>query len=60
MIVFNKNIVPCPVCGKQYEIYSMYVGDQSSCPECRNNKDESKKWPVPDNKPMLEAYDGEE
>ena len=61
MIVI-KNTVPCPICSKQYEIYGYYVGDQSTCPECRKNKSEDadKRWPIRENKPMLEAYDGEE
>lgn len=25
----------CRVCGKPYKIYSMMVGDQSACPDCR-------------------------
>lgn len=23
------------LCGRRYDIYSMYVGDQSECPHCR-------------------------
>lgn len=30
-----EKIIKCPVCGKPYEVYPMYAGDQSSCPECR-------------------------
>ena len=27
--------IKCPICGKPYVVYPMYVGDQSACPKCR-------------------------
>lgn len=38
----NDGIVQkCPFCGKLYRTYSMMVGDQSCCPECRRQADEN-------------------
>lgn len=26
----------CKICGRAYVIYSFYAGDQSACPQCRD------------------------
>ena len=32
-----EKLVKCP-CGDLYQIFDMYVGDQSGCPKCRDEK----------------------
>ena len=31
----NEVVVKCKFCGELYEMFSMMVGDQSCCSECR-------------------------
>lgn len=35
----------CPICGKIYETYSHYVGDQSKCGACRSAEEKAVRSP---------------
>lgn len=39
-----EQTVKCPICGRPYKVYDMYMGDQSACPTCR---EEAKKNMIP-------------
>lgn len=49
MICKKKNKVTCS-CGKLYEVFNMYVGDQSKCPSCRAK--DKKVWITKGERPM--------
>jgi len=37
----NDKIVACPLCDKAYKVFTMYAGDQSTCPQCRREAEEA-------------------
>ena len=40
----SSQTVKCPICGKPYVFYAYYAGDQSACPNCRNEARKNIKW----------------
>ncbi len=39
----------CPICGKLYTVFAMYVGDQSKCGKCRTAEAEALERPSTEN-----------
>jgi endogenous inhibitor of DNA gyrase (YacG/DUF329 family) len=31
----GEQTVKCPICGKPYNVFMYYAGNQSACPSCR-------------------------
>lgn len=34
-MTLGVRVVKCGICGKPYQFFSHYAGDQSACPKCR-------------------------
>ena len=39
----HEQITKCPVCGRAYKVFTMYSGNQSTCPACREAADNAGK-----------------
>lgn len=47
----SEQTVKCPICGRPYVVYPMCVGDQSACPQCRDEARAERMRNVPEYRP---------